>query len=259
LFILGLVSLLLPWLVFCFWCYRRGRREGASLAVDFEPPLSYFPARLAGWLLASIFLPIVDWFTAVHVPTMCYQQGLRVGASEGKASAGFTGVPQMAAAAAGVALAVWMVVALVAVSLSIEMQGSDGDSSQHLGAKEEPKTPEPFALAEDFQAGRECYAGKAGLELANIVADWCRQYPNDLEVGSCANLESVRDEARDFWNQNCANATVAWGELGSPPQAVAEACSDVGDNYIPYARMLGHSGLLGRLQAWDREYCRLVP
>lgn len=126
LFILGLVSLLLPWLVFCFWCYRRGRREGARLAVDFEPPLSYFPARLAGWLLASILFPIVDWFTAVHVPTMCYQQGLRVGPSRSPTIRTFTQVPGLVLAVVGTVLAVWLMLAGIGYAVSGSWQRNGG-------------------------------------------------------------------------------------------------------------------------------------
>jgi len=126
LFILGLASLLLPWLVFCLWCYRRGRREGASLAVDFEPPLSYFPARLAGWLLASMFLPIVDWFTAVHVPTMCYQQGIRVGACRSPASITFTQVPGLVVAVVSAVLGFWLILAGIGYAVSGNWQRNGG-------------------------------------------------------------------------------------------------------------------------------------
>jgi len=119
LFIIGLVSFLLPWLVFCLWCYRRGRREGAALAEDVEAPLPYFPGRLTGWLLASILLPIVAWFTAVHVPTMCYQQGLRAGASEGTASGEFTEGWELALAAVITTVLPWIGVAGVAFYIVI--------------------------------------------------------------------------------------------------------------------------------------------
>lgn len=129
LFVIGLVSFLLPWLVFSFWCYRRGRREGASLAADIEPPLSYFPTRLAGWLLASIFLPIVDWFTAVHVPTMCYQQGVRVGACRSPASMTFTQVPGLVLAVVSTVLAVWLMLAGIGYAVSGSWQRNSG---QHV-------------------------------------------------------------------------------------------------------------------------------
>ena len=119
LFIIGLVSFLLPWLIFSFWCYRRGCREGAALTEHVEPPLPYFPARLTGWLLASILLPIVDWFTAVHVPTMCYQQGLRAGASEGTASGEFTEGWELALAAVITTVLPWIGVAGVAFYIVI--------------------------------------------------------------------------------------------------------------------------------------------
>jgi len=119
LFVIGLVSFLLPWLIFSFWCYRRGRCEGAALTGDVESPLPYFPARLGGWFLASVLLPIVDWFTAVHVPTMCYQQGLRGGASEGTASGEFTEGWELALAAVITTVLPWIGVAGVAFYIVI--------------------------------------------------------------------------------------------------------------------------------------------
>jgi hypothetical protein len=158
LFILGLVSFLLPWLVFSYWCYRRGRYEGTSLAEDVEPPLPYFPARLAGWLLASIFLPIVGWFTAVHVPTLCYQQGLRAGAcereSEDKAEEWAPGLVQMAVVVALVTLAVWIAVG----SLAYVALATNGDK-QATTAPSVPQSPTPLT----------------GQDLKDVCASWLRQ------------------------------------------------------------------------------------
>jgi len=137
LFIIGLVSFLLPWLVFSFWCYRRGRREGAALTEGVEPLLPYFPARLTGWLLASILLPIVDWFTAVHVPTMCYQQGLRVGASKGTASKSFTNVAELAVWTAAITVAVWIGVAGVAFAVLVSEDNDQPASVEQPTLQEE--------------------------------------------------------------------------------------------------------------------------
>lgn len=142
LFIIGLVSFLLPWLLFSFWCYRRGRREGIALTEDVEPPLPYFPARLTGWLLASILLPIVDWFTAVHVPTMCYQQGLRVGASKGTASESFTDVAELAVWTAATTLAVWIGVAGVAFAVLVT-EDNEQPASVEQPALTVTTTPSP--------------------------------------------------------------------------------------------------------------------
>lgn len=139
--------------------------------------------------------------------------------------------------------------ALVVFALALAACGEQAGSQEST----------PVSLADRLQDGRECYAGKAALELADIMGDWCRQYPNDLDAGWCSDAENVRRQGHEIWNQTCADATLAWGELGWPPAAVAEACSAVRDNHIPHADMLGHSGLLGSLQAWEREYCRLVP
>jgi hypothetical protein len=142
LFIIGLVSFLLPWLVFCLWCCRRGRREGAALTEDVEPPLPYFPARLTGWLLASFLLPFVGWFTAVHVPTMCYQQGLRVGASEGTASESFTKGWELALAAVIPTVLLWIGVAGVAFAVLVTEDNGQPASVQQP-ARTATTTPSP--------------------------------------------------------------------------------------------------------------------
>jgi len=142
LFVIGLVSFLLPWLIFSFWCYRRGCREGAPATEHVESPLPYFPARVTGWLLVSILLPIVDWFTAVHVPTMCYQQGLRVGASKGTASKSFTDVDELALAAMIATSLVWIGMAVVVFAVLVT-ERNEQPASVEQPALTATTTPSP--------------------------------------------------------------------------------------------------------------------
>jgi len=174
LFIIGLVSFLLPWLVFSFWCYRRGRREGAALTEGVEPPVPYFPARLTGWLLASILLPIVDWFTAVHVPTICYQQGLRVGASKGTASESFTEGWELAVAAAGMTLGVWIGMAGIAFSVLVT-EDNEQPASVEQPALTATTTPSPTPSWRDSFAAAFAATPQAERVSFEDMPDWERE------------------------------------------------------------------------------------
>ena len=97
----ALTSIIGLWL-YSYWAYRRGRRNGIALD-PVEQPYDNFGWRIVGWSIASL-VPILHWFVAVHLPTICYKHGLRVGAKQGTAPEGFTSLPALAAALGGMVL-----------------------------------------------------------------------------------------------------------------------------------------------------------
>lgn len=97
--------------LYSWWAYRRGRRDG----VDREPseePYSGLGWRLLGGGLVAL-IPFVGWYAVVHVPTLCYKHGLRIGAERGEAPQAFTSLPAFSGAlivpAAGILAAAFAV------------------------------------------------------------------------------------------------------------------------------------------------------
>jgi hypothetical protein len=91
----ALTSIIGLWL-YSYWAYRRGRRS--AIALDpVEQPYDKFGWRVVGWSIAC-FVPILGLYAAVHLPTICYKHGLRVGAKQGTAPEGFTSLPALAGA-----------------------------------------------------------------------------------------------------------------------------------------------------------------
>lgn len=87
------------WLL-SFWAYRRGQRDGAGWQTGDEP-YQHFRWKVFGWQALG-FVPVLGWYAYVHLPALCYKQGLRVAAKHDTASAlKFTSVPAFALAWAG--------------------------------------------------------------------------------------------------------------------------------------------------------------
>ncbi len=93
--------------LYSYWAYRRGRRDGAGREAT-EEPYEYVGRKAFGWGLATL-VPILSWYASVHLPTLCYKHGLRVGAGEGTAGKGFTSLPAVGVALVAPLLAVFAV------------------------------------------------------------------------------------------------------------------------------------------------------
>jgi hypothetical protein len=110
--------------LYCYWAYRRGRRDGVGRRPT-EEPYQNFGWRVSGWAAVAVLLPIVDWYVFVHLPTLCYKHGLRVGAKEKTAFQGFASLPALGAAFGGAIVAAFA--ALFAVGLALWIaEGEDG-------------------------------------------------------------------------------------------------------------------------------------
>jgi len=83
--------------IYCWWAYRRGRRDGVGREPN-ESPYTQMGWRTVGWV-AFLLVPILGFYTYVHLPTLWYKHGLRVGAKEGSASPRFTSLPAVIGAA----------------------------------------------------------------------------------------------------------------------------------------------------------------
>ena len=101
--------------LYSYWAFRRGRRDGVGRGPGGEPHPA-FAWRAAGWALVA-FIPVIGWYAAVHLPTVSYRHGLRVGYQSAKASKGFTSLTSLAGAFAGIAVAAFG--ALILTSLAI--------------------------------------------------------------------------------------------------------------------------------------------
>jgi hypothetical protein len=104
--------------LYSFWAYRRGRKEGGGRVLSDEP-YDNFGWRVFAWGLASV-VPFLGYYAAVHLPTLCFKQGLRVGAKQGTAPRGFTSLPAFGAALGGLGLAVFGIAFGVGFALAVQ-------------------------------------------------------------------------------------------------------------------------------------------
>lgn len=77
--------------IYWVWAYRRGRKDGVGRETSGQP-YTNMAGTTVGWALAHV-VPLLSWYALVHLPTLWYKHGLRVGAKEGAASTRFTSVP----------------------------------------------------------------------------------------------------------------------------------------------------------------------
>ena len=146
--------------LYSYWAYRRGRRDG----VGHEPtaqPYESFGWRVVGWGVAG-FVPILGWYAAVHLPTICYKQGLRVGAREGTAFEGFTSLPALGAVFGGIAVAALAALFVAGVTLAI-VEGDNDDEPIRVVPQRQAPTPSGPRLT-----GAEA-AGKANTEFLRVL------------------------------------------------------------------------------------------
>lgn len=112
---IGVVTLVVGLGIYVYWAYRRGRRDGVGRAAT-DPPYENMGWRTVGWGVA-LFVPLLSWFAAVHLPTLWYKHGLRVGAKEGTASQRFSSLPAVIGVAATPVVS--SVVGLILLGLAI--------------------------------------------------------------------------------------------------------------------------------------------
>jgi hypothetical protein len=148
--------------LYCYWAYRRGRKDGVGREATDEP-YANFAWRLAGWGAVALVLPIVDWYVFVHLPTLCYKHGLRVGAKEGTAFQGFTTLPALGAAFGAAVVVALAVLFVVGVALAIA-EDEGGEPVRVVPRREVPTASGPLLT------GAEA-AGKAEAFLRDELAD----------------------------------------------------------------------------------------
>jgi Uncharacterised protein family UPF0547. len=81
--------------IYCIWTYRRGRRDGVGREPTEEPYRS-MGWKTVGWAVLALF--VLAWYVAVHLPTLWYKHGLRVGARTPSAASGFTSLRSLGVA-----------------------------------------------------------------------------------------------------------------------------------------------------------------
>jgi hypothetical protein len=130
-------------LIYAPWAYRRGRKEGVGREPVLDPYRN-FGWRVAAWL-AALLVPVLGLYAVVHVPTLCYKQGLRVGARMSAAPTGFTSWPALGGALGIAVLAFWgPILAAVVVSQGTVQTRSSPPGSAPVGRGFIRSTPSPF-------------------------------------------------------------------------------------------------------------------
>jgi hypothetical protein len=195
-FLLGPTLLGLP--IYSYWAYRRGRRDGIERA-PVEPPYTNFWWQIAGWVGAIFIIPPIGLYVWVHLPTLCYKQGLRVGAQTKTAGDAFTSVPALSAVA--VPLALLTVAIYAGVALSYQEEGDQEVTTDAPVRSRPPAEADLPVSTGPLLTGAEA-AGKAEAEIR-------RQLSERGGTGI-----SIFCEAEDF-NQNTGNWIVLC--LGTGP------------------------------------------
>lgn len=171
--------------LYSYWAYRRGRRDGVDREPN-EPPYPNVGWRIVGWGLFAL-IPFAGWYAIVHVPTLCYKHGLRIGAERREAPQGFTSLPALGAALAVPLAAV--LAAAVAVGVVLELQdNADASSSPRRDqpVRSEPVDTGPRLTGGEAAAKADAYLrrelserGTTGISLAcdaedynSITQDW---------------------------------------------------------------------------------------
>ena len=92
--------------------------------MDYEPteePSTTMTGQTIGWWLAH-FVPLLGWYAAVHLPTIWYKQGLKVGPKSPSRASPFTSFPALAA----VMIAPLAAVFTIGLVAAVAQEGSEG-------------------------------------------------------------------------------------------------------------------------------------
>jgi len=140
------VAIIVPlgiFFIYAPWAYRRGRKEGVGREPVLDPYRN-FGWRVAAWL-AALLVPVLGLYAVVHVPTLCYKQGVRVGARMSAAPTGFTSWPALGGALGIAVLAFWgPILAGAVVSQGTVQTRSSPPGSAPVGRGFIRSTPSPF-------------------------------------------------------------------------------------------------------------------
>ena len=117
-FPLGYLTNILGLSLYSYWAYRRGRRDGVGRR-PVEDPNPRFGEKAIMWgllTLLALLVPFWGWYVFAHLPTICYKQGLRVGANEGTSSLRFTSLPALGGVFVGVIITAIFLITIVALA-----------------------------------------------------------------------------------------------------------------------------------------------
>jgi len=127
---LAVLSLSVPivGLVFlCWWGYRRGRRDALVRPSRALP--SYNMENLTlGWG-AAMLIPVLNWYALVHLPTLWYKEGLRVGSLGGNPPERFTSTMAVISPIVLAAALLWGLVAAGGTIASSKGSSGSGEPS----------------------------------------------------------------------------------------------------------------------------------
>ena len=165
-------------ILYPIWTYRRGRRDGVGREPT-EEPYKDMGWPTVGWALAHV-VPILSWYAGIHLPTMWYKHGLRVGARDGAAPRRFTSLPALVATLPflGV-LGILMITGLAAAS-----QPPEERPPYRFNLKDLPLGPlptiRPLATPSGPRLTGAEAAGKAEASLRTYVREQGQQSGNDF-------------------------------------------------------------------------------
>jgi len=174
--------------LYSYWAYRRGRRDGADRERT-EPPYTSIGWRIVGWGLFAL-IPFAGWYAVVHVPTLCYKHGLRVGAELGEAPQGFTSLPALGAALAVPLAAIFAAAFAVGVALELQNESTSGSI-----LSDEPIRSEEARSGPTWAVDRvsHWFFGLVGLT------------PTGLDIAANRQSCPATPSAEGYWRVYCAD------------------------------------------------------
>lgn len=177
--------------LYCVWAYYRGKRDGFGAQTELEPSEGMGLATI-GWSLA-LFVPFVNWYAIVHLPTMLYKHGLVVGASSDRAPPRL--VTSVYAVFVGLGLASLAVGAILLAGALSDGEGQPAQVADPTAAAEPTRSPTPEPTEYRLRLTGTEAASKAKSDFVSASFD---NAPEPLTPEQIRRLAEATCIARDF-------------------------------------------------------------
>jgi zinc-ribbon domain len=133
--------------IYCIWTYRRGQRDGVGRDPT-EQPYRSMGWKTVGWAVLALF--VLTLYVAVHLATLWYKHGLRVGARAPSAESGFTSLPSLGVAVGAPIAAIF--IGAFSIGVAGGIGGGTGKGPTPMPVQQVTAAPAPPTTAANFSA-----------------------------------------------------------------------------------------------------------
>ena len=180
---LAVLSLSVPivgLLFLCWWGYRRGRRDALVRPSRALP--SYNMENLTLFWGVMLFVPVVNWYALVHLPTLWYKEGLRVGSLGGNPPERFTSIKAVILPIVLAAALIWGLV--VAGGTIASSKGSSGGGEPSIEGFRSACVTTCVPTVGESESGREYCDCSCRAYEENYSADELKALENETRTGA---------------------------------------------------------------------------